>query len=178
MATQQTIGWQRMGVHSLMLLLLISATSGCVSTYAGPPSGAPAADISFSLVPGEKKYRASFALMQSVSRDKCYGDSAFLGQIKQQRSQELTGVRIPADQEIEISVSVTAPSFPVASGDLFTVLFTPINGRSYRFELEWDKDYRDVRVIELAADGQMRQIAVRGEECSLFTFKRKPIKLG
>jgi hypothetical protein len=166
-----------MGVP-LLMLLLITAASGCVSKYAGPPAGAPEADITFSLIPGERKYGANFRLMQPSSRNECFGDEANLGQIKYRRPRDLTGIRIPADREVEISVSLYAPSFAWGESDIFRVLFTPINGLSYRFEVEWDKDYRDVRVIELTADGQMRQIEVRGEECTLFTGKRKPIKLG
>ncbi len=176
-AGQPCNAWQRTGIHLVMLLLLISATSACVSKYTGPPAGTPTAEIRFSLIPGEKKYGAFFRLMQPSEKNECFGDEANLGAINHKRQRDLRGIRVPADREIEISVFLYAPSFAFGKSDNFRVLFTPVGGRSYRFEVEWDKDYRGVRVIESTADGQMREVDVRGETCSLLKFKRKPIQL-
>ena len=92
-------------------------------------------------------------------------------------------MRIPAEEEIEIRLEVRYASFWKEWGGgrkVFDVAFTPAADRRYRLDLEWDRGYINVGLLELAADGGIYPVPFRLEECrpGLFSFKSVPVEPG
>ena len=93
------------------------------------------------------------------------------------------GPRIPTEQEIEIRLSVHYTSFwaPYTGRfEIFDVAFTPASDRRYRMELECERDYIDVRTLQLLADGGINPVPFRLEECraGLFTIRSATLWIG
>ena len=160
----------------LVVTIAVLLCGGCASSYPGPAPGLPSAEISFTALEGEKAHEVDFRLMRESSSDNCFGPSkdlayANVGLEKFLRggSRGLSGVTIPADKEIEIRLDIRYRPFWFAGNNLinqdFDVAFTPAHNHRYRMDLEWDKDYIDVYLVELAADGGVHRVPFRLEEC-------------
>ena len=166
-------------------LIGVLLCGGCVSNYAGPAPESPSAEISFTAVEGEKPHRVTFGLMHESSSDNCFGGSeqlayANVGMARwaSGESENLEGVRIPAEREIEIGLHISYAGFLGGGYEVLHVAFTPIRDREYRLDLEWDRKYLDVRVLETAADGGVHTVPIRLEECrsSLLWYESVPIE--
>jgi hypothetical protein len=151
----------------------------------------PTAEISFTALEGEKSHEVIFRLLRESSSENCLAGAAEklafanVGRTRWLRgeSEGLSGVRIPAGKEIEIRLDVHYASFREGWGGghkTFDVAFTPAPDHRYRLDLEWDQNYIDVRLLELAADGGRHPVPLRLEECrsGLFTIKSVPVEPG
>ena len=121
---------------------------GCAVSYSGPPPGLPSAEISFTALAGEKAHTVTFGLVRESSSENCLWEATEklahanvgMSRFRGGESDGLSGVRIPANSEIAIRLSISYASFG-NKHKVFDVAFTPAPDVRYRLDLEWDRDY-------------------------------------
>ena len=139
--------------------------------YPGPPQGIPTADISLAVIEGERGYVVAFWLYEKPSKDNCNRKGVGLAFANVKKTEKwlqtnLSNLRIPADQEIEIKLQIDAHHLLAQDySEEVRAGFTLQKGHSYRFQVEWGPKYLDVRLLDVSPGQRSRLLPIKIEMC-------------